>query len=68
MKPSDDLKKLYQIYTGKDAQTISELISDTGLGETAVRRFAAQMVSTGIWKEVLVKRGKLFCRAYIKIK
>lgn len=65
MKPIDDLPK---IYTGKDAQTIAEMVKSTCICEGSIRRFANQQVKEGKWKRVLVKTGRNICAAYVKIK
>ena len=68
MKPSDDLKVKYQLYTGKDAQTVDDIAKESGLGLTTVRAFARKMVEQKIWRRVFVKKNNAIIPAYIKIK
>ena len=68
MKPSDDLVK--EIYTGKDAQTLEEIAEMCGLSYSTVGNHSQNMVKSGKWKRVYVKRkGKRgVLQAYIKVK
>lgn len=68
MKPSDDLKKLYNIYTGKDAQTIQDMCDETGISDSTIRKKVIEWVKAGRWKEVMVKRGNHIVKAYVKVK
>ena len=65
MKPSQDLPKLY---TGKDAETIEEMAEESGLSESSIRLHAKKMEKSGIWKKVLIKKGRGTLSAYIKVK
>lgn len=67
MKPSDELKNLYPIYSGKNAQTVGEICRESGLGETSVRRHADKMVKSGKWKKVLIREGGAIKNAYIAV-
>jgi len=66
MKPSDDVLSKFAVYTGKDAQTIPEMGAETGLGDSALRRFAAKMVEGGKWEVVTVRRKQRFTKAYVR--
>ena len=68
MKASDELKQKYPIYSGKDAETITDLCESSGLGITTVRKFAEDMVKQGRWKEVRVRGKRGIATAYLKIK
>lgn len=68
MKPSDDIKAMYKLYFGKDAQTTKEISQETGVSESVIRRHAKEMVESGEWKEVSVKRHKAIATAYIRLK
>ena len=65
MKPIDDLPKIYK---GNNAQSIAEMVKETCLSEGSIRRFAKEQVKAGKWKQVLVKKGRNICAAYVKIK
>ena len=68
MKPSDEIKQKYPVYSGKDAETIEELCEKSGLGESTIRRFAEDMVKSGSWKQVMVRGSGRFRKAYVKVK
>ena len=68
MKPSDYFKEKFQIYTGKDAETVAEMSVATGLPRTTLRGHIQMLVRSGVLKRVMVKRDGAIQRGYIKIK
>lgn len=66
MKPSIDLKR--KIITNKDAQSIEQIMKETGLSETSVRRHAKRMVDLEIWQEGYKKVSYGFVKVFLKIK
>ena len=68
MKPSDYFNDKFGIYTGKDAETISEMMEKTSLGQTTLYRHVSMLVKQGVMRRVRVKRGGILQSGYIKIK
>lgn len=68
MKPSDYFNDKFGIYVGKDAETISEMMEKTGLGQTTLYRHVSALVKQGVMRRVRVKRGGILQSGYIKIK
>lgn len=67
-KPSDDIKNKYGLYHSNDAQSIQDIMKECGLSRYTVEKFTKEMVSTGKWKKVMVKRDNIIKAAYLKMK
>lgn len=68
VKPSDILKKQYPVCKDPNAQTIKEIIDETGLSDNTIRRHARKMVELGKWKQVIKKNGGAYVKAYLVLK
>ena len=68
MKPSDILKKEYPICKDPNAQTIKEMMKETGLSDNTIRRHATKMTELGKWKQVFKKDGHTYSKAYLVVK
>ena len=68
MKPTDDLKTIYTIYKGKDAQTVADMAEELGISESVIRRSIPKFLQSGRWKEVRVQRNRSIIKAYVRVK
>ena len=66
MKPSNDLQR--KIIKDKDAQSIAEIMKDTGLSDACIRRHAKLMTGKGIWEEGYRKTSDGWLKVFRKIK
>jgi len=65
VKPSEVLKRKYNLYTGKDAETVEDIMKATGLGATTVKKHCSRMVESKEWQRVFIKVNDKIKPAYL---